>query len=113
MMLDTMEKDSKISENDKQSTAESQESAVTREVPVIPNAALFNRTTHRRSKCPLSAVPESEIEYKNIDLLKQFTSERGRILPSRLTGVTAKKQRLLRNAIHRARHIGLMPYMQQ
>ena len=67
----------------------------------------------RRKYCPLEAVPSSEITYWNIGLLGRFTSERGRILPSRITSVSAKKQRLLRKAIKRARVLSLLPYVQQ
>lgn len=51
-----------------------------------------NRTGFRRSKvCPLAASKDEDIDYKNIDLLSKFTSDYGRILPRRLTGVCAKK----------------------
>ena len=50
------------------------------------------------------------IDYKDIDLLKKFVSERGKILPRRVTGTSAKYQRQLTTAIKRARHIALLPY---
>jgi small subunit ribosomal protein S18 len=50
-------------------------------------------------------------DYKNIDLLKRFTSEQGKILPRRVTGTCAKHQRTLAIAIKRAREIGLLPYV--
>ncbi|MDG7056246.1 MAG: 30S ribosomal protein S18 [Wolbachia endosymbiont of Meromenopon meropis] len=70
-----------------------------------------NRTGFRRSKlCPLSQLRDEEIDYKNIDLLFKYTSDYGRILPRRLTGVCAKKQRKLRLEIIRARFLSLAPY---
>ena len=50
-------------------------------------------------------------DYKNIDLLKRFTTEQGKILPRRVTGTCAKHQRTLAIAIKRAREIGLLPYV--
>lgn len=56
---------------------------------------------------------ESEIDYKNINLLKQFVTESGKIVPSRITGVDAKTQRALATAIKRARFLALLPYTDQ
>ena len=67
----------------------------------------------RRKMCPLHDVPAAEISYKNVKLLSRFTSERGRILPSRITSVSAKKQRQLKRAIKRARVLALLPFVQQ
>ncbi|MGE5701935.1 MAG: 30S ribosomal protein S18, partial [Clostridia bacterium] len=50
------------------------------------------------------------IDYKDIDLLKKFVSERGKILPRRVTGTSAKYQRALTIAIKRARQVALLPY---
>ncbi|MGL9725369.1 MAG: 30S ribosomal protein S18 [Wolbachia sp.] len=70
-----------------------------------------NRAGFKRSKvCSLTALEDKDIDYKNIDLLSKFTSDYGRILPRRLTGVCAKKQRKLRLAIMRARFLSLAPY---
>jgi small subunit ribosomal protein S18 len=81
-------------------------------VAMIPNSVLFNRKggTRKKIACPLAEVPESEIDYKNVKLLMGFISEKGKIIPSRITGVSAKKQRRLQNAIHRARNIALLPF---
>ena len=57
----------------------------------------------KRRVCPLKDVPDEEINYKNIKLLTKYISERGKILSSRITGVSAKKQRKLSKAIKRAR----------
>lgn len=51
------------------------------------------------------------VDYKNIDLLEKYLSSRGKILPSRITGVRPKNQRLLAQAIKRARFLGLLPYL--
>ncbi len=51
-----------------------------------------------------------EIDYKNVNFLKGFVSERGKILPRRVSGTCAKHQRALTVAVKRARHIALMPY---
>jgi small subunit ribosomal protein S18 len=70
-----------------------------------------NKTGYRRSKvCPLAEHTIEDIDYKNKELLSKFTSDYGRILPKRLTGVSAKKQRKLRLAIIRARFLALVPY---
>ncbi len=65
----------------------------------------------RRKTCPLTGPEAPAIDYKDIRLLQRFTSERGKIMPSRITAVSAKKQRLLAKAIKRARALALMPYV--
>ncbi len=65
----------------------------------------------RRKSCPFSAKNAPKIDYKDVRLLQGFMSERGKIVPSRITAVSAKKQRELSQAIKRARHIGLLPYL--
>ena len=65
----------------------------------------------RRKTCPFSAKNAPAIDYKDARLLQGFMSERGKIVPSRITAVSAKKQRELAKAIKRARHIGLLPYI--
>ncbi len=79
---------------------------------LIPNTILFNRTslTQKKIKCPLSGKNAPLIDHKNIELLKAYTSEKGKIMPSRITGVSAKKQRALKRAIKIARHLALLPY---
>lgn len=56
-------------------------------------------------------TPDQVIDYKDVATLKKFISERGKILPRRITGAGAKDQRKLTVAIKRARHIGLLPYV--
>ena len=65
----------------------------------------------RRKSCPFSAKDAPVIDYKDVRLLQGFMSERGKIVPSRITAVSAKKQRDLAKAIKRARHLGLLPYI--
>jgi len=65
----------------------------------------------RRKSCPFAAKDAPNIDYKDVRLLQGFMSERGKIVPSRITAVSAKKQRELAKAIKRARHLGLLPYI--
>ena len=65
----------------------------------------------RRKSCPFSGPNAPKIDYKDVRLLQGFMSERGKIVPSRITAVSTKKQRELAKAIKRARHIGLLPYI--
>jgi small subunit ribosomal protein S18 len=65
----------------------------------------------RRKSCPFAAKDAPKIDYKDVRLLQGFVSERGKIVPSRITAVSAKKQRELAKAIKRARHLGLLPYI--
>ncbi|ABM78224.1 30S ribosomal protein S18 [Prochlorococcus marinus str. MIT 1342] len=55
--------------------------------------------------------PGDPIDYKDVDLLKKFITDRGKILPRRLTGLTSKQQRDLTNAVKRARIIALLPFV--
>jgi len=65
----------------------------------------------RRKTCPFSSDQSPKIDYKDVKLLQRFLSERGKIVPSRITAVSAKKQRLLAQAIKRARFLALLPYL--
>jgi len=65
----------------------------------------------RRKSCPFNAKDAPQIDYKDVRLLQGFMSERGKIVPSRITAVSAKKQRELAQAIKRARQIGLLPFI--
>jgi small subunit ribosomal protein S18 len=69
-------------------------------------------TFFRRSRgCPLSGPNAPVVDYKNIRLLSRFISERGRLLPARITSVSAKKQRQLKQAVKRARNLALLPFV--
>jgi small subunit ribosomal protein S18 len=65
----------------------------------------------RKKTCPFSGANAPKIDYKDVKLLQRFISERGKIVPSRITAVSAKKQRLLAKAIKRARFMALLPYV--
>jgi small subunit ribosomal protein S18 len=65
----------------------------------------------KRKRCPFTTTGVREIDYKDIDTLSKFITERGKILPRRITGVSAFHQRLLSNAIKRARHMALLPFV--
>ena len=65
----------------------------------------------RRRYCRFSAEGIKEVDYKDVDLLRKFVTERGKILPRRLTGLTAKQQRDLTLAIKRARVIAMLPFI--
>src|SRR5512134_1738667 len=67
----------------------------------------------RRKTCPFSGPNAPKIDYKDIKLLQRFISERGKIVPSRITAVSTKKQRELAQAIKRARFLALLPYVIQ
>lgn len=65
----------------------------------------------RRKRCPFTASGIKEIDYKDVDTLNHFITERGKILPRRITGVSAHHQKLLVAAIKRARHVALLPFV--
>ena len=65
----------------------------------------------RKKKCPFKLAGIKEIDYKDTETLKQFITEKGKVLPSRITGVSAKYQRMLKIAIKRARHMALIPFV--
>jgi len=65
----------------------------------------------RRKTCPFTGANAPTIDYKDVRLLQRFISERGKIVPSRITAVSAKKQRRLAQAIKRARYLALLPYI--
>ena len=68
----------------------------------------FNR---RRKSCPFTGPNAPVIDYKDVKLLSRYISERGKIVPARISSVSYKKQRELAQAIKRARFLGLLPYV--
>lgn len=65
----------------------------------------------KRKSCPFTANKVKAIDYKDLETLKQFITERGKILPRRITGVSHYYQNLLKQAIKRARHMALIPFV--
>ncbi len=65
----------------------------------------------RRKTCPFSGANAPKIDYKDVRLLQRYISERGKIIPSRITAVSVKKQRELARAIKRARFLALLPFV--
>ena len=65
----------------------------------------------RRKTCPFSGANAPKIDYKDVRLLQRYISVRGKIVPSRITAVSAKKQRELAQAIKRSRFLGLLPFV--
>ena len=67
----------------------------------------------KKKSCPFTANKVEMIDYKDIETLKQFITERGKILPRRITGVSHYYQSLLKKAIKRARHMALIPFVSE
>lgn len=67
----------------------------------------------RRKNCPFTAAGVKHIDYKDINTLSRFVTEKGKILPRRITGVSAFHQRALVQAIKRARYMALMPFVSE
>ena len=65
----------------------------------------------RKKVCVFCGEENAVIDYKDTAKLRKYVSERGKILPRRITGTCAKHQRALTNAVKRARHVALMPYV--
>jgi small subunit ribosomal protein S18 len=65
----------------------------------------------RQKSCPFSGPNAPKIDYKDVKLLSRFISERGKIVPRRITAVSSKKQRVLAQAIKRARNLALIPFI--
>lgn len=78
-----------------------------------PPPSGFDMRSKRRKQCPftLAGIKGSEIDYKDIETLSKFITERGKISPRRITGVSAHHQSFLALAIKRARHMALLPFV--
>jgi len=66
----------------------------------------------RKKVCPMCADKNFVLDYKNVDQLKKFVNDKGKILPRRATGACAKHQREITLTVKRARHIAILPYVQ-
>ena len=73
----------------------------------------MNRMSKRRKYCRFTALGVDEIDYKDLDTLQAYTTETGKIMPSRNTGTKARYQRQLATAVKRARFLALLPYSDQ
>ncbi len=79
--------------------------------PRAPSEGGSDFRGRRRKQCPFTAAGIKEIDYKDVNTLFQFITDRGKILPRRITGVSAHHQKLLVAAIKRARHMALLPFV--
>ncbi len=77
----------------------------------VSRAAVRRPFMRRRKACPFTGSNAPKIDYKDLKLLQRYVSERGKIVPSRITAVSAKHQRKLSQAIKRARFLALLPYV--
>lgn len=77
-------------------------------VQTPPVEGLFQK---KKKQCPFSAAGMRHIDYKDINTLSQFITERGKIIPRRITGVSFYHQKQLAKAIKRARHMALLPFV--
>ena len=74
---------------------------------------MAHQTFKRRKFCRFTAEGIKQVDYKSVDLLKDFISENGKIIPARITGTKAHYQRQLSVAVKRARFLALLPYTDQ
>lgn len=85
-------------------------------LPMFPSltALVGKKPTVRTPKqCPLSVEGGPEVTYKNPAFLRKFTTERGKLIPTRISSISCKKQRELKREIKRARFLAIMPYIAQ
>ena len=77
-----------------------------------PEGQMRRRPMRRRKKvCAFCADANKALDYKDVALLKKYVSERGKILPRRITGTSVKYQKKVATAVKRARHLALLPYL--
>lgn len=77
------------------------------------NVTILEPRKRRGKSCPFMAAGWRSVDYKDVETLKRFITDRGKILPRRVTGVSARFQRYLTTAIKQARYIGLLPFVTQ
>ncbi|MBO8166168.1 MAG: 30S ribosomal protein S18 [Thermotogae bacterium] len=71
------------------------------------------RKRRTKKKCRLCGMKVNYIDYKNTSLLRDFMTDKGKIIPKRITGNCAKHQRMVKTAIKRARHMALLPFTKE
>jgi small subunit ribosomal protein S18 len=117
---ETEEKNDQAEEKEKNESLESSDVKETEEVkPAVrtgpritsDNNLRQKRTYFRKKVCKLCVRKAQSVDYKDVDLLRKFVTDRGKILPRRITGTCAKHQRMLSKAIMRARMIALLPFV--
>jgi small subunit ribosomal protein S18 len=81
--------------------------------PSSDSPYLESRKKRVPRRCPFVTAGWKDIDYKDTETLKRFITDRGKILPRRITGVSARFQRLLNIAIKRSRYIGLLPFVSE
>lgn len=79
--------------------------------PALKNPQHPRKTNIRQRECLFTKSGFLYIDYKQVDVLKKFINDQGKILPRRVTGTSAKFQRQLSDAVKRARHLGLLPFV--
>lgn len=79
--------------------------------PAPPSGDASSPFARKKKVCPFVAAKVDTIDYKDMETLKQFITERGKILPRRITGVSYYYQKVLKKAIKRARHMALLPFV--
>ncbi len=82
-------------------------------IPFKKPPAMEGTFGKKRRSCPFTAAGIKEIDYKDINTLTQFITERGKIIPRRITGVSFHHQKMLAKAIKRARHMALLPFVSE
>lgn len=80
---------------------------------MIAGKPMIKGSFKKQKNCPFTKSGVKEIDYKDIDTLQRFITERGKIIPRRITGVSHYYQRLLKKAIKRARHVALLPFISE
>lgn len=78
---------------------------------MFKKGSVDNLFARKRKRCPFITAGIRHIDYKDIELLSRFVTERGKILPRRITGVSFDYQRKLCSAIKKARHMALLPFV--
>jgi len=80
-------------------------------LPPMSGGGMESRKKRAVKRCPFMAAGWNTIDYKDIETLRRFITERGKILPRRITGVSARFQRYLNIAVKRARYMAILPFV--